>query len=449
MRVKRFVASNIEEAMAKIKIEMGNNAIILHTRYFKEGGVLGLFKKSYVEITAATDQASQGVQHKILTENSSFNTVSYQLDELIDHKKMSQQSLINKMQSLTSPTYPNTHNTQQQTPQHTLSQYAINQANISSANYQGKNMQEALMIAKEQKVGEKTNQDLAQELIQMKSLMSEMAQTVDNSQVSYLPKIGQDFYYLLKKQEIEEKLIKKIVKATLQQIALSPQPSNEQIKTILFNNILKQIKKVKPLSLGKTSLKQPKIFAMVGPTGVGKTTTIAKLAAMYAIMEAKKVSFITIDTYRIAAVEQLRTIGEIMDVSVNVVYSINQLKDCLLELYDSDIIFIDTAGRSHKNSTHMAELKVYLDNANPDEIFLVLSSACKYQDLLQIIEAYQDIDVSRLIFTKLDETSYFGSIYNIACRSKANVSYFTTGQNIPEDIEVADPVRLTQLLMEE
>ena len=109
------------------------------------------------------------------------------------------------------------------------------------------------------------------------------------------------------------------------------------------------------------------IFALVGPTGVGKTTTIAKLAAMFAITEKRRVAFVTVDTYRIAAVEQLRTIADIMDVPVRVVYSVNQMQECLLELAEHDLIFIDTAGRSHKNEEQLTELKAYLDIAHPDE----------------------------------------------------------------------------------
>ena len=375
MRVKRFVAANIQEAMLQIKNEMGNDAVILHTRYFKEGGVLGLFKKNYVEITAAAEN--------VLTNRNS--------------------TLVQTSANIQLPAPP----------------IAMQPGHI-------------------------------EELKDMKTLMSEMSFMLErNSTISRYPQIGKNLYQRLRKQEIDEKLANKIVKATLQQLPLQANIPSEQINSVLFTNLLKPLKKSNPIVFNHTRLKKPKIYALIGPTGVGKTTTIAKLAAMFAILEQKKVALVTIDTYRIAAAEQLKTIAEIMNVPVHVVYSYNQLHDCLLELASSDIIFIDTAGRSHKNSEQLEELKNYLDITNPDETFLVLAATGKHQDMNEIIEVYGELNVSRLIFTKLDETSYYGSVYNIACRSKYPLSYFTNGQNIPDDIEIADPVKLVQLLMKE
>ena len=380
MRVKRFVAANIQEAMLQIKTEMGNDAVILHTRYFKEGGVLGLFKKTFVEITAATEN---GQKH-------TYKQMSAETQGGRDYNKL--------------PVAPP----------------AIQSCHL-------------------------------EDLKDMKTLMSEMSYMLErNSSLTHYPQIGKNLYQRLRKQEIDEKLVNKIVKATLQQLSTQANLPPEQINNVLYAQLLKTLKKSNPIVFNHTRQKKPKIYALIGPTGVGKTTTIAKLAAMFAIIEHKKVSLITIDTYRIAAAEQLKTIAEIMNVPVHVVYSYNQLNDCLLELAASDIIFIDTAGRSHKNSQQLEELKNYLDITNPDETFLVLAATGKYQDLLEIIEVYSELmNVSRLIFTKLDETSYYGSVYNIACRSKYPLSYFTNGQNIPDDIETANPAKLVQLLMKE
>lgn len=395
MRVKRFVATDIHEAMAKIKSEMGKDAVILHTRYFKEGGIFGLFRKDYVEVTAATENNHQGINDRIVT------MPNQQLKrEKIDWQDKHETGL----PAPAAPAAP---------------------------------------------LPDKSNV-LTEELADMKNIMSEMADLIENtSQMSHFPRVGQNLYLRLKRQEVDEKLAVKIVKATIQQMAVYPHVQEEQINSIFLTNIIRHMKKCKPIIPGNSRLRKPKVYALVGPTGVGKTTTIAKLAAMFAIMEQKKVAFITVDTYRIAAVEQLKTIGDIMGVPVSVVYSLNQLKESLLELSDSDMIFIDTAGRSHKNALQIEELKSCLDIAAPDDVFLVLASTCKYPDLLNIIENYEDLNISRLIFTKLDETSYYGSIYNIACRSKYPLSYFTNGQNIPDDIEVADPVKLVHLMMKE
>lgn len=416
MRVKRFVATSIEDAMVKIKTEMGTNAIILHTRYFKEGGFLGFFKRSYVEVTAATEDSDSHIRAKIapaIMDLSGMSSVPHPQQDLA--QAPSEPSLFNL------PANPIPRVNQPVPP---------------------------LAMAEREVIS--NDMEMNWELTEMKSLMSEMTQLLeDSSQVAHFPKLGQNLFLRLKKQEVEDKMAKRIVKATLQQIAINPNFNEDQLESIFMSNILKLLKKNKSINFSSASLKKPKIFAFVGPTGVGKTTTIAKLAAMYAIVEQKSVAFVTVDTYRIAAVEQLRTIADIMDVPLSVVYSVAQLRDCLMEVGDRDIVFIDTAGRSHKNAVQLEELKVYLDISCPDETFLVLSSTSKYQDLLDILKAYQEFNISRLIFTKLDETSFYGSIYNIACRSKVPLSYLTNGQNIPDDIEASDPVKLVQLLMKE
>lgn len=404
MRVKRYVAKSIEEATAKIKKEMGIDAVILHTRYFKEGGFLGFFKKSYVEVTAATEEGDSPMGAKInprLAELNGHNSYKTQNAVVTAGLRRPAQDLLLKGHSIQRREVPANANT---------------------------NM----------------------ELSEMKSRMSKMNQIIeDSSQISVFPKLGQDLMLRLRKQEVEEKLAERIVRSTLQQVEENPSCTEEQLEEILVSNMLKLLGNKKPGQNGNSSFKRPVIYALVGPTGVGKTTTIAKLAAMHAIMEQKRVAFVTVDTYRIAAVEQLRTIAEIMDVPVSVVYSLPQMKDCLLDLAGNDVIFIDTAGRSHKNAAQLAELKEYLDVSCPDDTFLVLSSTSKYQDLLDILKAYQDFDITSLIFTKLDETSFYGSIYNIACRSKIPLSYSTNGQNIPDDIETADPRKFVQLLIKE
>ncbi|PKM89936.1 MAG: flagellar biosynthesis protein FlhF [Firmicutes bacterium HGW-Firmicutes-12] len=380
MRVKRFVANDIQEAMAKIKSEMGKDAVILHTRYFKEGGILGMFRKSYVEITAALENRQTEVQAKLMVP---------QREVEVDAR---------------------------------LSIPKVNSTDISKI----------------------------RPIDGYKAMYHSSKLTEADEKPTTFTRLGQQLYERLKNQGVEEKLATKIVKVSLQQMSTDSHVSQEQIKDIIFTSLLKPVKnKSKPVVFKKGKTRKPKIYAMVGPTGVGKTTTIAKIAAMYALMEKKKVAFVTVDTYRIAAVEQLKTIGDIMNVPVYVVYSLNQLEQCLMGIADSDIVFIDTAGRSHKNELQIEELSNYLEIAKPDEIFLALSCTSKYEDMQNILNVYKELDITRLIFTKLDETSYYGSIYNILNKTNYPLAYFTTGQSIPDDIEVADPVKLVQLLLEE
>ena len=191
-----------------------------------------------------------------------------------------------------------------------------------------------------------------------------------------------------------------------------------------------------------------KIVAVVGPTGVGKTTTLAKLGAGLKFNLNLEVGFLTLDTYRIAAPEQLKKYGEIIDVPVEVVFNPETLSDAIKAFADKDVILIDTAGRNSKNRADMVDLVRFLDCGVPVETYLVLSANTKYSDLVDILDNFKDLTPTNLILTKLDETSSFGSMISLLSRCKKGVSYVTTGQNVPEDIMPASPAKLARLLFE-
>lgn len=192
----------------------------------------------------------------------------------------------------------------------------------------------------------------------------------------------------------------------------------------------------------------PLVTALVGPTGAGKTTTIAKLAAYYSLTKNNVVSIITADTYRIAAIEQIRAFTEIVDIGLQVIFSPNEVPDALEACDNDDIVFIDTAGRSQRNTEHMRDIETFLDAIQPDETHLVLSATTKDSDLRDTIKRYKDCGVNRLLFTKLDETARLGNIFNIVSRSAIPVSYLTSGQSVPDDIELAQAGRFIQRLLE-
>jgi flagellar biosynthesis protein FlhF len=193
--------------------------------------------------------------------------------------------------------------------------------------------------------------------------------------------------------------------------------------------------------------KRKRIQAFVGPTGVGKTTTIAKLAAQYALQEQKKVALITIDTFRIGAVEQLRIYGDIIGVPVAVVGAPSELSDALSEFKTKDAIYIDTTGRSARKPLHVAEMRAYFDGVPDVEKYLVLSSTTKSRDLLGIYKAYCELGLSAAIFTKCDETESLGGIVDLCYRTSIPVAYITNGQNVPEDIREAQPQELARLAL--
>lgn len=191
-----------------------------------------------------------------------------------------------------------------------------------------------------------------------------------------------------------------------------------------------------------------KVVALVGPTGVGKTTTLAKIAALSALFGKKKVAVVTADTYRIAAVEQLRTYAEIIGVPCEVAYAPVEMRQALASHEVCDLVLIDTAGRSPRSGMHMAELKAFLEAARIDEAHLVLSMTTRPRDLLEIVERFSPCGVNRLIFSKLDETTRLGALLGVASSVKIPVSYVTYGQNVPEDIEVADASHLARWILD-
>lgn len=398
MRVKRYVAENLQEAMMKVKMDMGKDAVILHTRKFKEGGFFGFFGKPRVEVTAAIEDVP----------------VSPAVDAQQDIKKIATEGLKQKIDSKPSA--------------------QINPLNSFKKAYADHEEETAAT-------------DIQAELQEMKSLMYEMKSHMEVSiDMKTMPKSLQRIHQILKDNEVEDKLAVKVLKDLLKQHHQEEEPATTDLRNSLQNVLLKILRRPRPITFTKQGLHKQTI-ALVGPTGVGKTTTIAKLAATFSIVDKKKVALVTADTYRVAAVEQLKTYGEIIGIPVDVVYTPDELRESINKHTDKDLILIDTAGRSHKNANQMAELQSFLDAAEVTEILLVLSSTTKYKDMLEIINSYSDIPINKLIFTKLDETSTYGPILNIIDRTQKFLSYVTVGQNVPDDIEVADPVKIAKMIV--
>ena len=191
-----------------------------------------------------------------------------------------------------------------------------------------------------------------------------------------------------------------------------------------------------------------RVAALVGPTGVGKTTTIAKLAANYRLREKRSVGLITVDTYRIAAVEQLRTYADIIDLPMEVVSTPREMREAVKRLRGLDLILMDTAGRSPRDEIKLQELKAFLAEASADEVHLVLSGVAGERTLLQTAERFSAVGTTSLIFTKLDEAGGLGNLLPVLRNSGLPLSYLTNGQNVPDDIEVAAADRLADLILD-
>ncbi len=180
-----------------------------------------------------------------------------------------------------------------------------------------------------------------------------------------------------------------------------------------------------------------KRVALVGPTGVGKTTTIAKLAAEYLVNRSQNVALVTIDTYRIAAVEQLKVYGGIMNLSVEVVYSPEQLQEAFARHQDKDLILIDTSGRSPRDQASIEELLTFVGPGSGAELHLVLSATNRDLELRETIRRFSRLPLKHLIMTKLDECDQCGTLVNVPVSHNLPLSYVTNGQRVPEDLVVA------------
>jgi flagellar biosynthesis protein FlhF len=198
--------------------------------------------------------------------------------------------------------------------------------------------------------------------------------------------------------------------------------------------------------VGPSADGRPRTIALVGPTGVGKTTTIAKLAATFKLKQKKRVTLFTQDTYRIAAVDQLQTYANILGVPLHVATTVDDLVEGLRSCTSCDAILIDTAGRSQRDDPRLEQLESFLQAAKPHEVHLVLSSTCTESVLMDTVERFSRVKPDRVIFTKLDEAVSFGVLLNVASKLEAKVSYVTTGQEVPHDIEPGRAQRLAALM---
>lgn len=252
-------------------------------------------------------------------------------------------------------------------------------------------------------------------------------------------------YKILLENEVDEIYINQILD-DMERIS----HSTDGLQYMISNAYQKMILKMGQPKTVEISKNKPKVVFFIGPTGVGKTTTIAKIASKFKLEEDRDVALLTADTYRIAATDQLKNYADILGIPMSIVYSPMDIAKEIEKYRSYDVVFVDTAGFSHKNDEQRGDMALLIDKL-PDEydkdVYLVLSATTKYKDLKDIVDTYKTFGKFDLIFTKLDETSAYGNIYNIRQYTGANVSYVTTGQNVPNDIDEIDTQKLVKNLL--
>ena len=285
---------------------------------------------------------------------------------------------------------------------------------------------------------------LQSELRELKWLTRLLVKKAEPLNQQHLPEQLFDLSCRMLKQEVREDLVVRMLGELQQELPPGSLKDSQQVKDCLISKMKRELPLSGPIDLSSGS---PKIAAFVGPTGVGKTTTLAKLAAHYALSEKRRVALVSIDTYRIAAIEQLKVYATIMNLPFKAVSSGEELGKTLNGFADMDLILIDTAGRSQQH--HINEVKQLLSQAYPIETYLVMSVTYKENNLAAISHQFEHLPVDRLIFTKLDESCTYGTLFNQLSGTEKPLAYLTTGQKVPEDIEVATQERIVSLLLGE
>jgi len=378
MRIKKYTAPTMKEAISRMKQELGDNAVVLKSEKITKGGIFDLLGKELIEITAAKDEP--------------------------------------KMQRPVPPRNP----------------YMQNSFGNSSPVNTKKDYNDLSMSV------------LKEEIKEIKSAMSRM-----NDLLLYrdMPNLPENLMLVLKQlldNDVEERIAKKLVEGIHYQLKGEEYNDLKLILDLLLKRISSLIKVVAENDVPRSG---PKLIAMIGPTGVGKTTTIAKLATNNKLMYRKKVGIISIDTFRIAAVEQLRTFANIAEIPLKVVYNTDEIITAISEMKEMELIYIDTTGRSQKDTNRLQDIKKFLGAVRIDEINLVISLTSKLKDMLDITDKFGIIPFNRLLFTNLDETTNLGPVLSIITRVKKPLSYVTIGQNVPDDIEKISPEKLARMIV--
>ena len=373
MRIKKFAARDMADAMRQIRRELGPEAIIFHQRQHRDGGFWKTFKRPGVEVLAAIDT---------------------------------------DIPATSPPARPE----------------------IQPARHRRAPADSRALLDIQRTVGE------VHDAIARLENMTELP-----SQVSHFGDHLAGFYHQLLHQEVTRELAYDIVHQVFKELSPQALKNEPTVRSQVKAQMERQIRIIGPLRVvpGET-----RTIFIIGPTGVGKTTTLAKLGASFALNEQRRVALLTTDTYRIAAIPQLRTYGEIMGLTLDVAYSPSELQDLVLRHQDKDIVLVDTPGRSQHNQPMLEGMAEFIREVPSRTLYLALSAASKYRDMLDAVSHSGTVPIDGIIITKIDETVSFGPILNLASEVGRPFTYYTNGQDVPADIQVADARRLVDLILD-
>ena len=427
----------MKEAMQKVKAELGADAVILHTKKYREGGIFGYGGREVVEVTAAVEDEAPK-RPKKAARRKGIDIVSQ--PETKAPPPVGRKQALRVYQEQAGATEgrqtgrdPETGNAAVGLRQSPEALPAMKESRKKSAPPDKEEANRMQKGAEAKKI-----QELETELAQMKSML---AQVMTKEQANG----RRTLHSALQEQDVAEAILKDMA-ATVDAGKTLLDSASPEAQEVLAGYLAQRLRFSKGISLTPD---EGKIVALIGPTGVGKTTTLAKIAARFVLEKGVDAALITADTYRISAVEQLKTYSDIIGLPLEIVYSPAELKSAIYKFRSKDLILIDTAGRSQHNPYQMKELVDFL-SVQPDiEPHLVMSATTKSKDAAEILEKFSICRPANVIFTKTDETSSLGLILNLLFQNETAVSFFTNGQSVPDDILPADEEALAALLLRE
>ena len=435
MRVKKkitFKAKDEAEATRITKERLGREAVILSMIPIKDGGFLGFNKKDVLLVSAGMLEDDQNDDRNDTKEKNDANSERQRRERL---KAFQDIINIRSAAEMTPTFFKPDQNTTQVNPAPSISStrdiyQPSGRAHLPDKNNKQLNTNTTITDLK----GEVNS--LSEKLNSLVKKLNEHSYTVE-SEVSpeFADEAFENIYRTLVNSEMSPENAKKLVNEYLNSKREGP-----------FMNWL--AKKVSVASTDPIQAVGGRKIAFIGPTGVGKTTTIAKLATIFSLWEHKRVLLLTSDTFRIAAVEQLKTYAKILGIPTEVIFETDAISDILENHENTDIILLDTAGRNQKETKHTEAFSSLFNAFKPDAVHLVLAANMKYKDMLDVIDKVSQLNITHLVVTKLDETTSYGSIFDICEKLGKPFSFFTAGQNVPNDIEVASGQYLCKLIFD-
>lgn len=416
MIIKKYVGKTESEATEEAKKELGQNIVVMNVRPVKKNGFFSIFQSQKIEVTVALEEETEKTPIA-RTYTPDKNTRPVPRNPLVD---------VSQSDVLREPIKIN------KSPDIIDDSSAIEEKldNLSS------------LLEKNIKNTVRDEEETSSEPAPGAAVSKNKKNDISEENLSFIKLL----YNTLIENEVDEIYVNQLTDE-VEKITKPGMPFDFALANVYQKMVLK-FGKAEPIEVVDGNGPRAEIF--IGPTGVGKTTTIAKLASELSVTLKKKVALLTVDTYRIAAAEQLRTYASILEIPFRVIYSVDEMKQAAEDFKNYDYIMVDTAGHSQHNDELKTDIENYirtLEDIMDCENYLVLSATTKYRDLIDIADSYSELVAYKLIFTKMDETGAKGNLYNVRMHTGAPIGYITNGQNVPDDIAVFDAQRIVKNLL--